>query len=260
MAGPRQQGQQGGDRDLAQVELAGPLLALPVARGLQDPVGGTGRLGPAAQGPGAGAARWPHGERIDQPPPQGEIEALALQPEGRVPLNLKGKPRGLQPQLGGIVQVDLQAEPGGLGASGQAPQLPEGALAVGPQPGVGAPEADLQHRRPFAQAGEGSEAHRDPFRRQGGGIVRARAKPARTQLKTPGPQAPVGTELQGVAHHPRQLVGQAPVDLAIEGRRQPIGQGETSDAQAGDQGQPAQPLAPTCQSRTPAGNGGLGPC
>jgi hypothetical protein len=32
-------------------------------------------LGPAARGPGAGAARWPHGERIDQPPPQGEIEA-----------------------------------------------------------------------------------------------------------------------------------------------------------------------------------------
>ena len=185
---------------------------------------------------------------------------MALQPDARLPLNLKGQPRWLQRQPGGIVQVDHQAEPGGLAAWGQVPQLPEGALAVGPQPGLGALEADLQHRRPFAQAGERREAHRDPLCRQGGGIVRARAKPARTQLKTPGPQAPVGTELQGVAHHPRQLVGQAPVDLAIEGPRQPIGQGITSDAQAGDQGQPAQPLPPTCQSRTLAGNGGLGPC
>ena len=33
VAGPRQQGQQGSDRDLAQVKLAGPLLALPIAAG-----------------------------------------------------------------------------------------------------------------------------------------------------------------------------------------------------------------------------------
>ena len=57
MAGPRQQGQQGGDRDLAQVDLAGPLPALPVARGHQGPVGAAGGLGPAARRPEAGAAR-----------------------------------------------------------------------------------------------------------------------------------------------------------------------------------------------------------
>ena len=260
MAGPRQQGQQGGDRDLAQVQLASPLLALPAASGHQGQVAGAGGFGPAARRPRAGAAWGPHGDRIEQPPANGEIEAPALQPDVGVPLNLKRKPRWLKPHVGGIAQVDLQAQPGGLAACGLVPQLPEGALAVGPQPGLGAPDAYLQYWRPFAQAGERIEAHRDPFRRQGGGVVWARAKPARAHLKTPGPQPPVGTQLQGVAHHPRQLVGQAPLHLAIEGPRQPIGPSKTADAQASDQGQPAKPVPPTCQSLPLAGQWGLGPC
>ena len=108
LAGPRQQGQEGADRDLAQVQLAGPLLALPVASSNQCQSARAGGFGPPARGPHRGG--------IEQPPPDGQIEALALQPNVGVTLNLKGKPRWLKPQLAGIAQVDLQAEPGGLGA------------------------------------------------------------------------------------------------------------------------------------------------
>ena len=63
-----------------------------------------------------------------------------------------------------------------------------------------------------------------------------------------------------MAHHLRQLVGQAPLHLAIEGPRQLIGQGESTDAQARHQGQPAKPVLPTYQSLPLAGDWGLGPC
>ena len=79
MAGPRQQGQKGPDRDLAQAQLAGPLLALPVAPGDQRKLGGSRGLGgTAGQGASGGAAGWLLRDWAQQAALDREIEAPAL--------------------------------------------------------------------------------------------------------------------------------------------------------------------------------------
>ena len=100
-------------------------------------------------------------------------------------------------------------------------------LEISPQP----LQADLNNRKPLAQACQGIKTYRGAGGGKAGAIPSARSQPGCTNPHTTPAQPLIGAQIKGVAHHPAHLAIEHGLPVGIDAVEGPI-EGPMAEAQA----------------------------
>ena len=138
----------------------------------------------------------------------------AIQPERRRAFG--------QQHLGPLAQAETQLQLWRRTLAFPRAKDPPLSLAVGLEISPHPLQADLNNRKPLAQACQGIKTHRGPGSSEAGAIPSARSQPGRANPQTTPAQPLIRAQIKGMAHHPAHLAINDGLPVAINRVEGPI--------------------------------------